>query len=241
MLDILFTGNGLLRLPGRKASLLSRLVPRKNVRGLMLDNFTTNYSKATLSVQSKEEFGILFCMSDDENFMLLALKEAQKAFLAGEVPVGAVLVKDNIVLSRGHNCVESTKKATKHAEVVAIECAPDEDWRLLNTTLYTTLEPCTMCLGALQLARVKKIVYAAPDLRHGACGSFVSLHREKHPTHQIEVVGGVLEDMSKELLQAFFKERRKGRHDARDARRNDCIPGEKAAQAWAGNNTEFDQ
>ena len=169
--------------------------------------------------------------------MLQALEEAKKAFSAGEVPVGAVLVKNNIVLSVGHNLVEETQIATKHAEMVAIERAITGDWRLVDATLYTTLEPCTMCLGALQLARVKKVVYGAPDIRHGACGSFVSLHLEKHPTHQIEVVGGVLEAESRNLLQSFFKKRRE---HARNARRNDSFPGKEIIETGTGDHSLSD-
>lgn len=150
------------------------------------------------------------CKTDDERFMLFALQEAQKAFKKGEVPVGAVLVHEGRVIARGHNQVEMLRDATAHAEMLAITAGANhfENWRLLDTVLYTTLEPCPMCFGALLLSRVKKVVYAAKDLRHGACGSWVNLLEKPHPTHDIEVDGGVFAEVSSRLMQDFFRKRR---------------------------------
>lgn len=144
--------------------------------------------------------------------MLEALKEAWKAFKAEEVPVGAVLVKEGKVIARGHNQVEMLKDATAHAEMICLTAGEValENWRLLDTVLYSTLEPCVMCVGAMHLTRISKLVYGAPDLRHGALGSRINLLASKHPIHQFEAHSGVLADLSKELLQRFFQKRRGG-------------------------------
>lgn len=150
-------------------------------------------------------------MKSEKEWMQEALLEANKAFSMGEVPVGALIILEGKCLSRAHNLVEASSIATKHAELIAMERASQQmgDWRLLGATLYTTLEPCTMCLGAAYLARIKKIVYAAPDIRHGACGSWVNLPEQTHPTHTIEIEGGVLEEEAASLLRTFFQQRRK--------------------------------
>jgi len=147
----------------------------------------------------------------DEKWMREALLEAKKAFERGEVPVGAVIVLDECIIARAHNCVESSQCATKHAEILAIEEASKKynDWRLLDAVLYTTLEPCAMCLGGILLSRIKKVVYAADDHRHGALGSWVNLLEEKHPTHSLEIKKHVLQNESSELLKIFFQLRRK--------------------------------
>ena len=148
--------------------------------------------------------------SEAETFMLEALKEAWKAFKAEEVPVGAVLVKEGRVIARGFNQVELLKDATAHAEMLCLtagEVALD-NWRLSDTTLYCTLEPCAMCTGALYLTRVKKLIYGAKDIRHGALGSWVDLSEKKHPTHSFEIISGVLEEACGELLRRFFQKRR---------------------------------
>jgi len=144
-----------------------------------------------------------------------ALKEAHKAYKDGEVPVGAVLVLNNRVIARGHNQVELLKDATAHAEMLCIGSGGValENWRLLETTLYCTIEPCSMCAGALFLSRVKRLVWGAPDPRHGANGSFVDLFALKHPTHQIEVISNVLFEDCSTLMQDFFRERRNKKID----------------------------
>jgi tRNA(adenine34) deaminase len=143
-------------------------------------------------------------------FMNQALEEAKKAFNQEEVPIGAVLVKDHEVIARAHNSVETFKDATMHAELLCIRKGSLylQNWRLLNTTLYVTLEPCSMCLGALLLARVTRIVWGASDIRHGACGSWVNLLELKHPTHSLEIEKGVLEPQCALLLKDFFRLRR---------------------------------
>lgn len=148
--------------------------------------------------------------SEDEKFMLEALKEAWKAFQSDEVPVGAVLVKEGKVIARGYNQVELLKDATAHAEMLCLTAgeAVMENWRLLNTVLYCTLEPCTMCAGAMILTRISKLVYGAPDLRHGALGSWINLFAAKHPIHEFAVESGVLGSFSAELMRLFFQKKR---------------------------------
>lgn len=142
--------------------------------------------------------------------MLEALKEAWKAYKAKEVPVGAVLVKEGRIVAKGFNQVELLKDATAHAEMLCLTSAEAalENWRLSDATLYCTLEPCTMCAGALFLTRVKKLVYGARDIRHGAFGSWVDLSEKKHPTHTFEIVPGVLEEPAAALMKQFFQMRR---------------------------------
>jgi tRNA(adenine34) deaminase len=146
----------------------------------------------------------------DEYFMKEALKEAEKGFAAGEVPVGAVLVLDGEIIARASNRVEADRDATSHAESLRIKMASAhlQNWRLLNTTLYTTLEPCSMCAGALLLSRVLRVVWGAKDLRHGAGGSWVDILTKAHPIHTIEVRGGVLAEESAAVLKKFFRQRR---------------------------------
>ena len=148
--------------------------------------------------------------SADERFMLAALKEAWKAFLKGEVPVGAVLVKEGKVIARGHNQVEMLRDATAHAEMLCITAgeAAEENWRLNGATLYCTIEPCSMCAGAMLLSRVGNLVWGAPDIRHGANGSWVDLFDKPHPTHEVQIRNGVLADYCGALMQDFFKKRR---------------------------------
>lgn len=147
---------------------------------------------------------------DDERFMKEALKQAKKAYANGEVPVGAVLVYDNEIVARAHNQVELLQDATAHAEMLCITSAASAigNWRLEGMTLYCTLEPCAMCAGALLASRIKRLVWAAPDIRLGANGSWVDLFSQKHPMHTIEVKGRVLEEEAAALMKSFFQERR---------------------------------
>lgn len=147
----------------------------------------------------------------DEQFMREALKEAEKAFNAEEVPVGAVLVSQNRIIARGHNQVELLKDATAHAEMICLSAGSEalSNWRLLDTTLYCTLEPCAMCAGALMASRVKRLVWGAPDLRLGANGSWIDFFQNKHPMHSIEITSGVLEAESANLMRQFFLTARK--------------------------------
>ena len=146
----------------------------------------------------------------DEFWIREALELARQASKRGEVPVGAVIVREGMVLSRSHNARESTKDATAHAEVLAIRSASRcaGDWRLTDATLYVTLEPCPMCAGAIVLARIPRVVYAASEPKFGAAGSVFNILQEARLNHRVDVVKGVLGEESRALLQSFFHERR---------------------------------
>lgn len=146
----------------------------------------------------------------DERFMREALKQAQRAFDELEVPVGAVLVHNGKVIAKGYNQIELLKDATAHAEMICLTSGASylENWRLLESTLYCTLEPCTMCAGAMFLSRIKRLVWGAPDLRHGANGSWIDLFNQNHPTHKISVEGHILEAECADLMRRFFEMRR---------------------------------
>lgn len=153
----------------------------------------------------------------DEEWMRLALAEAEKGFLAGEVPVGAVLVYQDRVIAAAHNRVEGEQDATQHAEMICLKEGARVlgNWRLAETTLYCTLEPCSMCAGGMLLSRVGALVWGAPDLRHGAHGSWVNILDKVHPIHPLSVRKGVLADECAELLRSFFRKRREEKENAR--------------------------
>lgn len=142
--------------------------------------------------------------------MALALAQAQLAWDRGEVPVGAVVVKDGEVIATGFNQPISGHDPTAHAEIVALRAAADKlgNYRLPGCELYVTLEPCIMCSGAMMHARLARVIYAATDPKTGACGSVVNLFDEPALNHHTDVVGGVLADQASSLLRAFFAERR---------------------------------
>lgn len=148
----------------------------------------------------------------EEYFMKEALKEAKKAYKKMEVPIGAIIVKDNEIISRAHNLRESKKQACAHAEILAIEkaCKKLNAWRLENCEMYITLEPCTMCAGAIINSRIKKIYIGAMDEKGGAVGSKINLMKDIKLNHETEVVTGICQVESSELLKEFFKELRKG-------------------------------
>lgn len=147
----------------------------------------------------------------DEYFMNLAIKEAKKAYILDEVPVGAVIVRDGRIIASAHNSREIMKDATSHAEIIAIReaCRALGGWRLMDCDMYVTLEPCPMCAGAMVNARIRRIVFGAFDLRAGACGSIMNIAEDSRLNHRIEVVSGVLEEECRKLLQDFFREKRK--------------------------------
>ncbi len=148
--------------------------------------------------------------AQDDRFMRMALEEAARAPAVGEVPIAAVIVHDGRVLAQAHNFRELWQDPTAHAEVIAIRAAATAlgTWRLTGTTLYVTVEPCTMCIGAIILARVSRVVFGAWDPKGGACGSLFNLPSEPKLNHRVLVTGGVLEQESQALLQKFFKELR---------------------------------
>ena len=148
-------------------------------------------------------------MSDDA-FMRMALHAAAEAQRVGEVPVGAVLVKEGEVIAMGHNRPITGHDPTAHAEIAALRAAAQKlgNYRLPGCTLYVTLEPCAMCAGAMMHARLARVVYGASDPKTGACGSVVNLFAESRLNHHTEVRGGVLADECGTMLSAFFAERR---------------------------------
>ncbi len=147
---------------------------------------------------------------NDEGYMKLALVEAQKAFVLGEVPIGAIIVMDGEVVAVGHNMRETWNDATAHAEVVAIKAACEKlnRWRLSGATLYVTIEPCPMCAGALVMSRVDRVVYGSTDAKAGAVESIFNIVNHQALNHRLEVTSGVLEDECRNLMKKFFKERR---------------------------------
>ena len=149
-------------------------------------------------------------MNEDEKWMKIAIQEAIKAEKDDEVPVGAVLVKDGLVIAKAHNQPISTNDATAHAEIQLIRAAgiKQENYRLTGTSLYVTLEPCAMCLGAMMHARIERIVYGAHDPKTGVCGSTENLIDAKFFNHKIDLTSGVLENECTRLLKKFFISRR---------------------------------
>jgi tRNA(adenine34) deaminase len=145
---------------------------------------------------------------EDRRFMKLALRHAQHAYREKEVPVGAVLVDDKgKIIAAARNQVEELQDATAHAEISCLRKAAKvlNNWRLVNTTLYTTLEPCSLCISAITNFRVNRVVYGAKDIRLGACGSWINFQALNHPIHQIEISSGIVEEESTMLLKNFFQ------------------------------------
>ena len=149
-------------------------------------------------------------LSSDENWMRYALQLAQRAALQGEVPVGAVLVQDDNILGEGWNQPISLNDPSAHAEMLAMRTAGQvaANYRLPNTTLYVTLEPCCMCAGAMIHARIARVVFGAYDPKTGAAGSLFSVLNDPRHNHQVQISGGVLAEECAELLRTFFRERR---------------------------------
>ncbi len=147
---------------------------------------------------------------NDSDWMRRALELARQAEAAGEVPVGAVVVHDGKIIGQGANAPIANDDPTAHAEILALRAAGRVmgNYRLPDTTLYVTMEPCPMCAGALVHARVSRLVYGAPDPRVGAAGSVFDIVRAPEVNHRVEVTGGVLENESRALLQGFFRARR---------------------------------
>lgn len=149
-------------------------------------------------------------MANDEYYMKLAIEEAKKAQKLGEVPIGAIIVKNNEVIASAHNLRETVQLPTAHAEHIAIERASKVvgSWRLEECELYVTLEPCVMCAGAIVMSRIPKVVYGATDPKGGCSGSLMNLLEESQFNHRAEIVKGVLEQECGDLLRNFFRELR---------------------------------
>lgn len=146
----------------------------------------------------------------EADFMAQALAQAQHAWSLGEVPVGAVVVKDGVVIATGYNQPIGSHDPTAHAEIIALRAAADKlgNYRLPGCELYVTLEPCVMCAGAMMHARLARVVYAATDPKTGACGSVLNLFEQEKLNHHTGVLGGVLAEQASSMLKAFFAERR---------------------------------
>ena len=148
-----------------------------------------------------------------EKYMLEALKEAKKAYLKKEVPVGAIIVKDGLIISRGHNLKETKQNSIEHAEIVAINkaCKKLKSWRLIDCEMYVTLEPCVMCAGAIINSRIKKLYIGTMDMKTGACGSKLDLLNDYKFNHNVEVEKGILNKECEYILKDFFKKLREGK------------------------------
>ena len=152
-----------------------------------------------------------FKTDTDSHFMQVALELAQQAQAIGEVPVGAVVVQNGVIVGRGHNRPITSDDPTAHAEIMAMRDAGSNlvNYRLQDCTLYVTLEPCVMCIGAIFHARIQRLVYAAADPKTGACGSVIDLPAETRLNHHLQVAAGILAPEAIALLKQFFAQRRK--------------------------------
>lgn len=150
-------------------------------------------------------------MKDDFYWMGIALREAKKAADRGEVPIGAVVVRDDIVLGRGFNYRETRRDPVAHAEIIAIRKAARKEasWRLVGTTLYVTLEPCIMCMGAILLSRIDRVVFGCHDPKGGAAGSLYDLSDDKRLNHRVVLISGVRKEECSTILSVFFAGLRK--------------------------------
>ncbi|MFD2217147.1 tRNA adenosine(34) deaminase TadA [Metabacillus endolithicus] len=147
---------------------------------------------------------------NDQHFMKIALEEARKAKEIGEVPIGAVIVLNDVVVGVAHNLRETEQRSIAHAEILAIDqaCKEVDSWRLEDATLYVTLEPCPMCAGAIVLSRIKRVVYGASDPKGGCAGTLMNLLQEERFNHQVEVTKGIEEQECSGMLSSFFRELR---------------------------------
>lgn len=148
-------------------------------------------------------------IKDDHYFMKIALNEAKKAAIKGEVPVGCVIVYQNEIIAKAHNLRIKDNSVFGHAEIIAIRKANKKlnSWLLENCDIYVTLEPCTMCAGAILLSRMKRLLYATPEPKFGAAGSIINVFNQAF-NHRVEVLSGIYQDEASEILKNFFKELR---------------------------------
>ncbi|MGI6747072.1 MAG: tRNA adenosine(34) deaminase TadA [Anaerovoracaceae bacterium] len=146
-----------------------------------------------------------------DNFMLEAFKEAEKALSINEVPIGAIIEKDGIIIGRGHNKTETAKDPTAHAEMIAIREAAQKlgGWRLLGCRMYVTTEPCSMCAGAIVLARIEKVFIGTPDPKTGACGSLMNILQDERLNHSVQIETGIMQQQCEKLMKSFFQKLRK--------------------------------
>ena len=178
---------------------------------------TERRRQATQNFRSTEKDSLIM-----EEFMKEALHEAKKAAGKGEVPIGAVITHQGKIIARGHNNVEASKDATQHAEMIALKKAYKklDAWRLTDCELYVTMEPCPMCMGAINLSRIKNVYFGTSDEKAGACGSVIDIPACESLNHRVKVFKGMMEEESKELLQDFFaglrKRNKKRKEDQRE-------------------------
>ena len=151
-----------------------------------------------------------FTQEEKEFFMREALKEAEKSLQKEEIPIGCVIVHNGKIIGRGHNAREEQNLATLHAEIMAINEANTyiKNWRLLDCTLFVTIEPCVMCSGAIGLARIPKVIYGAPNTKFGAAGSLYDILTDERLNHRVSVEAGLLEGECARIMRNFFKKRR---------------------------------
>ena len=159
-----------------------------------------------------------FTQEEKDFFMSEALKEAEKSLDKAEIPIGCVIVKDGEVLGHGHNAREELNQAIMHAEVMAIQEANRTvgNWRLLDCTLFVTIEPCVMCSGAIGLARIPKVIYGASNQKFGGAGSLYDILRDERLNHRVEVETGVMEEECAKIMQDFFRQSRERKKKPND-------------------------
>ncbi|MEG3310368.1 tRNA adenosine(34) deaminase TadA [Streptococcus sp. SS-4456] len=152
-----------------------------------------------------------YTQEEKEYFMAEALIEARKSLEKDEIPIGCVIVKDRQIIGRGHNAREELNQAIMHAEVMAIQEAnkSEGNWRLLDTTLFVTIEPCVMCSGAIGLARIPRVIFGGKNQKFGAAGSLYDILTDERLNHRVIVESGILEETCIEMMQEFFRKRRK--------------------------------
>lgn len=151
-----------------------------------------------------------YTREEKEKFMREALKEAEIALVNDEIPIGCVIVKNWEIIGRGHNAREELQRAVMHAEIMAIEEANayEKNWRLLDTTLFVTIEPCVMCSGAIGLARIPQVIYGAKNQKFGAAGSLYDILTDERLNHRVDLESGILEAECAQMMQDFFRKRR---------------------------------
>ncbi|HEL2313351.1 TPA: tRNA adenosine(34) deaminase TadA [Streptococcus suis] len=154
---------------------------------------------------------------EKEYFMTQALQEARKSLEKDEIPIGCVIVKDGQIIGRGHNAREELNQAIMHAEVMAIQEANNVEgnWRLLDSTLFVTIEPCVMCSGAIGLARIPQVIYGATNKKFGAAGSLYDILTDERLNHRVKVETGILEEACAKIMQDFFRQRRESQKAAK--------------------------
>ena len=160
-----------------------------------------------------------FTQEEKEFFMQEALKEAQKSLEKEEIPIGCVIVKDGEIIGRGHNAREERQKAILHAEIMAIDDANENEgnWRLLDSTLFVTIEPCVMCSGAIGLARIPQVIYGAANQKFGGAGSLYDILTDVRLNNRVEVETGILEAECAGIMQDFFRKNREKKKAAKQA------------------------